>query len=324
MLWMPMLACGTDKGDLRGDDDDDDDTAPATTPPTTDPSPTTDSAPTTPADPVTEAFAPAPLPADILLVVDNSCSMADDQARAAAQIPALFGIVATDGLDWRMAFTTTDLDGNYAGSRGSLVELRGARWIDTTTPDPEAAFGAFVNLGTTGSSTEQGLGAAHQALEPAVAPDPDFRRPDASLHVLVLSDEPDLTRGIVPADFTTWYAAMVDSPEKESFSAFADPASGVRYADQAGAFAGVTQNLRDADWSAAIDDLAEIVLVVDSHLALSVAPDPATIEVVRTRGGADTPLVEGSGWTWNAALGEIVLTEEPEIGDTFTVTYVPG
>jgi hypothetical protein len=318
-MWWLAVGCAPEQDD-KGPDGPQVTTSSSPDP---EPPPTTpDTTPTVP-DLVEDEFSPEILPADVLFVVDNSCSMSDDQARSAAQLPELFGSLLDSGTDFRAAFTTTDLDGNYRGSRGTLVQVGGARWLEPTSPDAADLFRTFVTVGINGSSTEQGIGAAFLALQPD-AVDADFRRPDASLHVVVISDEPDLTRAnlVTLAEFAEWFGEQTE-PAANSFSAFADPTYGARYRDLALEFEGVLQAADQPDWTASVEALAELVAVVDPTLQLSGDAEPASVVVSRTRDGSTVTLVEGDDYTFDADLDQVVLVEEPGIGDRFTVGWSP-
>src|SRR5262245_7250429 len=62
-----------------------------------------------------------PIPADILFVVDNSGSMADDQENLARNLDKFIDVIAgSSGGDYQIAVTTTDLD-SPGGEQGGLV-----------------------------------------------------------------------------------------------------------------------------------------------------------------------------------------------------------
>ncbi len=46
---------------------------------------------------------------DILMVVDNSCSMAEEQDKLAANFPAFIEVFDGVDVDWQIAVTTTDI-----------------------------------------------------------------------------------------------------------------------------------------------------------------------------------------------------------------------
>jgi hypothetical protein len=50
---------------------------------------------------------------DILFVVDNSGSMAQEQANLATNFPQFISVIEASGLDYRVAITTTGMDFTY-------------------------------------------------------------------------------------------------------------------------------------------------------------------------------------------------------------------
>lgn len=168
-----------------------------------------------------------PRPADILFIVDNSGSMADEQANLAANFNAFINEIAGPDNDYRIAVVTTDTsNGNeaqglrediFAVEPGTGVEalvapdisgcsatqiptscFRGPnpdqRIIDSTTMDAATQIAAFKNnvqVGSCGSGDEEGLEAMKQALSKTNGCNAGFLRPDANLVIVIVSDEDD-------------------------------------------------------------------------------------------------------------------------------------
>jgi len=137
-------------------------------------------------------------PTDLLLVVDDSCSMSEEQAAMANSVPRLLSSL---GADYRVAVTTADLDtpsptsGRFTGGRGGeLVVFDGMSYVDVNSAGGGVPWLAqVIEVGTNGSSTERGLDAMVMALTDPVRNEANmgFRRRSANLGVIVLSDEPD-------------------------------------------------------------------------------------------------------------------------------------
>ncbi len=93
---------------------------------------------------------------DLLWVVDNSCSMAEEQANVAAVGQEMVALLTNTQLSWRLALTTTDqLDGS--------ITARGVNGFTVSTPrataetESQAWATAVGALGTGGSGEEHGL-----------------------------------------------------------------------------------------------------------------------------------------------------------------------
>ncbi|MCA9550690.1 MAG: VWA domain-containing protein [Myxococcales bacterium] len=167
-----------------------------------------------------------PVPVDILFVVDNSGSMADEQENLATNFNSFIDQVA-GSVDYRIGVVTTDLDTNGGEQQGLSIPtwstseyatlistdqggcgptspaiahgcFRGdnenTRIIDSSamTKDEQiAAFRANVRVGSCGSGQEKGLDAMVRALE-QMRPgqcNAGFLRDEANLVVIFVSDE---------------------------------------------------------------------------------------------------------------------------------------
>ena len=130
---------------------------------------------------------------DFLFVVDNSCSMSEEQRILGSQFTGFAQYAQSRGLNYRIAVTTTDVtsrgaaDGRFVGN---------PRIIDPSTPDAARVFQQNVSLGTNGSGDERGIEASLLALTaPLINTDnANFLRASAALGIVYVSDEDDHTR----------------------------------------------------------------------------------------------------------------------------------
>jgi hypothetical protein len=114
---------------------------------------------------------------DVLVVIDNSGSMADEQDKLKGKLPALTKHLATT--DWQVAVVTTD---NSCLAGGKVIK-RG----DATA---EADFAKAIESGTGGSADEKGIKQALLALAGQCATgNYMWLRPDASVAILFVTDE---------------------------------------------------------------------------------------------------------------------------------------
>lgn len=147
----------------------------------------------------TETFAQREQPqVDILIIVDDSASMEEEQVILGNSFPILLDTLVTNAVDFRIGVTTTDMD--PTGPQGALIGSPAI--LTNSTPNLEDAFEAIVKPGTNGSAWEQGLAASMAALETS-GPNPTFRRADAALTVIYLSDEVDQSP-LSPNDYATF------------------------------------------------------------------------------------------------------------------------
>lgn len=126
-------------------------------------------------------------PIDVLFMVDDSPSMADDQNILATNFQSFIGSFKNFQVDFHIGAVSSDM--RKSDRKGQLV----APFLTPTTPDLEGAFTKMVNVGDKGSANEQGINAVMTALtEPLLSTtNKGFVRPDADLAVIFLTDEND-------------------------------------------------------------------------------------------------------------------------------------
>src|SRR5690606_11370674 len=140
---------------------------------------------------------------DVLWVIDDSCSMSDEQNRLATNFPIFFDFFEGSGLDYHIGVVSTDMDN--AMRKGRLVTKSGYRYLDPETPNAAQVFSGMSLLGTGGSATEKGNDAAYAALEvERNAYNVGFLRQNSGLHVIVVADEQDYSTNITPDELASY------------------------------------------------------------------------------------------------------------------------
>jgi hypothetical protein len=190
-LGLGLIACGP--ASRGGDDDGDDDGTP-------------------------DAADPPPQPRqctkmDIVFVVDDSGSMAEEQTNLGTNFPMFanllnsYTISTGEMLDYRAAVTTTGVTAsgvqtlpppfnmsvpfNQTGQDGRFRQVSGMTrpWLERNDPNMATTFASAANVGTSGPGLEMQLRAMELAIQPAT--NPGFIRPDALLGIVILTDEDD-------------------------------------------------------------------------------------------------------------------------------------
>jgi hypothetical protein len=128
---------------------------------------------------------------DILFVIDNSCSMQEEQNALQTNFWNFIQFFVGSGLDYHIGVTVLD---DWA-NQPPIGQLYGStRYIDPTTPDPVGAFTANMTMGDDGmGACEVGLEASYRALTPPLVSgyNAGFYREDALLSIVIVSDEVD-------------------------------------------------------------------------------------------------------------------------------------
>ncbi len=138
---------------------------------------------------------------DLLVVIDNSGSMANEQKNMAARFSSLIDQLEASSLDWQLAVVTTDVssDANLKDGRLVPVVAGSTQYILDSNMDlteAKAAFAKMIQRPEKGNGAEQGIKATIRAVQRALdsrslsvnKPNRDFFRSDSSLAVLVVSD----------------------------------------------------------------------------------------------------------------------------------------
>ena len=314
-------------GNTDGDDDDDDDTFTFTfsdTDTTTDTDTDSTTTERTGDEQVEGTIQPAISLVDVLWVVDNSCSMGDDQASLTTHFPTFIDYFETvEGIDYHVGVVSTDMEDPT--HQGMLRESAGLRWLDNNTPNKEATFLAMAGMGTSGSGDEAGRAATQYATQNhANGFNAGFFRAGASLAVIVISDEDDSSDqfGVGISTFVSDFSAFKADPALVSFStivgptpngcATADPGWG--YEDVRSQIGGINHSICAQDWDQVLTDLAAGALNSRREFFLAQVPEVNTLRV---------EVIEADGTiVWFDI--NVDFTYDPVRNSVLLTTYVPG
>ncbi|MCB9766056.1 MAG: VWA domain-containing protein [Alphaproteobacteria bacterium] len=259
---------------------------------------------------------------DVLLVIDNSASMGEEQALLAENFAAFTDVLMGATSDFRVGVITTD-----PGDGGALRD----DWLDADTPELDLAFQEAVQVGTRGSRDEQGLAMALYALDSDI--NPGFLRGEAALHVVFFADEDDHSSGD-PEYYLNEYrrlsgtggfathAIVGDLPDGcVSGTVAADP--GERYLAAAYLSAGHRDSICARDYEDVLGRVGLSVTGLLDRFPLSQLPEPETLVVWVD--GVVIPEREVDGWTLSLGDNAVVFhgRSVPRPGMTVTVEYEP-
>jgi hypothetical protein len=225
---------------------------------------------------------------DVLFVVDNSCSMSEEQLSLGGNFSAMLSWFVGSGLDYHVGVVSTDMNDPAHGGRLRVISDR--RWIDPATEDPEALFASMVQMGTGGFYAEKGRAAAWSAIELLASEDNlGFVRADAGMHITVVSDEND-DSGDSPITQGEWIDYLQDfrvGARMVTFSSIVGPLTGCPYIGSPGteymavtsAVGGVTWPICSEDWTRVLDELGFVAVGLTREFFLSHLPVLSTLQV---------------------------------------------
>jgi hypothetical protein len=258
-------------------------------------------------------------PADVLFVIDNSASMAEEASRLATNFEAFVAVLTGTTIDFQLGVTSTDPEAPASLTGPILTQ---------DTPRIGEAFLAAVAVGTEGSRDEMGLARAAEVTRPANTP--GFVRPGSTLAIVVFSDEDDHSPGAVVthvdalfdrgASDVSVHAIAGDLPDGcASGISAADPAS--RYVEAAVTTGGLVWSICDDDYTAMLTRVAFEISGWSDTFYLSHLPEEETLRVWVD--GVELPRRDEDGWTWSIGDNAIVFTGRavPRPGMRIDVRY---
>jgi hypothetical protein len=255
---------------------------------------------------------------DILVVVDNSCSMAEEQANLTSNFQSFVDAVVAADADWRLAVITTD-----------SAEFRGPV-LTPASADPVGQFTNQALVGTGGSGEEQPLQMIANAVLPGAdaAPGGAFFRDDSLLAIIVVTDEPDEYSAMTPLALTDYLVGLKGGDPglvrlhaiggDVPLPACASAAAGSVPLDEVAALSGGLFLSVCSSWGVSLDAVAQGSVASIDRFALSQEPLVPTLEVT----------VDGvavTGWSWDAGTSSIVFDAGaiPAPGAVIEVHYEP-
>ncbi len=258
---------------------------------------------------------------DILWVIDDSGSMADEQDSLGRNFQSFIDQFLVKDIDFKMAITTTDgtstRNGRMVGDSSKLTRAsaKGNRTAFINN------FTKWVKVGTSGSGVEQGLKTSTAFMDRYSS---SFLRSDAFLVVVYLSDEEDQSEKKVSEYITKLQALKTNKGMVKAYSIVATKngskssweTAGLRYSEVSTATAGTTSDIKKDFANVLLDMGGTIVNLMDSF-ALNESPYQDQIEV----------LVSGvkvnSGYTFNASTRSIKFDANalPAEGSKVEVRY---
>lgn len=289
---------------------------------------------------------------DILWVVDNSGSMETSQNNLAANFQSFINRFQQQNYDFHMAVTTTDAWMKQFNAASNLAKIRdgailqnnprienhsGVFVMNSETPNLESVFSTNIKQGTLGNGDERALESIKQTLlEPTNS---SFRRADAFLAVIIVSDEEDFSGSTTNfedsasnysvqsyADFLDAYTEAELYGKNYSVNSIVVPDTACQAQLSTDGFArkiahrvnelatltGGVQGSLCSNFGETLDLISDTIIQLSSVFKLNREPQEDTITVLVN--GANVPRDAVNGWTYDPV----------NLSITFHGTAVPG
>jgi hypothetical protein len=293
---------------------------------------------------------------DLLWVIDSSGSMDEEQQRVAAAVARFAEVLEEREVDARLAVTTMEMAGDQAGC---LKSVDGRRWFDLAAdPVQEVTrFRTAVQVGASDGTVETGLLAGLVAASGDRPCNEGFRRPDASLAFIFVSDEDDQSpmvletaqrwariynasshavvgddrralldgvRGCISPDPAP-ETPFADLPEEQRRSLDTIAVVGQRYRALAATSGGVSVSICAEDFAAPLAQVALAAAGVQQRYRLRLVPDQETLSVqVDETPTAQSEVGAGTGWWYEVETNSILFGSQtvPEWPARISVRYL--
>lgn len=255
-----------------------------------------------------ETFPPAPASSvDILLILDDSCSMGNDQTLLANNFGDFITAMTGLGADWQLAVITT----TSTSFRGPVI---------TNTPNAQTEFASQVNVGTGGNNVEEGIERAWEATQTGADAGPGsstgFLRSGAVLSLVFVSDELDQSDGVTPsAAVTYWLSLKGGDPDKFVANGIVIPPPNGGYDTVITSAGGQMYDIASTSWGT---DLASIAVGSLGTLIEPLASVPVPESLAVQIDGVAT-----EGWVYDQCQNLLLFEGEnrPSSGAVVSVGY---
>lgn len=165
---------------------------------------------------------------DVLLVIDNSGSMREEQVELARKIGGLINRI--QHLDWQLSVLTTDPRTSLVGRAIPYDSPVILSKNSSTSAEAQLILSELIKVGLDGSGDERGIASmmAHlrRDLNQAV---PSFHRADSTLVTILLSDEDECSDGQCVATSADSNPALVQVAIQDLFAAKFGQAKNFRF-----------------------------------------------------------------------------------------------
>jgi hypothetical protein len=288
--------------------------------------------------------------ADILWVIDSSCSMRDKQTYLSENFAATISYANSavpGGIDFQMG--VIDSDANTATGGKLHGDALNPKVLRFNTPNVDQLFRAKVQVGTAGSGTEHFADLAVRALTaPLVNTDNSgFLRPDAILAVIAVTDAGDQSQ--LPTSVLIGLLQNIKGASKPSLFSYnvigpftPSPPPGCEYDDYTdttmheqliAAFNGqkgqicATQGTPQQEWAQTLTAIGRTAFGYRDRFFLSAQPDTTQVPVFTVKlDSINVPETDPTGgivWSYDAPSNSVKFSSQyvPEPGQTLTVSY---
>jgi hypothetical protein len=269
-----------------------------------------------------------PTKADVLFVISNWWSMEQAYAELVDSFDDLLEVFLGSGVDYHIGVISTDTDHQF--EMGKLHEARGVRFIDSNNQEPLDTFAEMATMDASGCvGPRRPRDATFLALE--VEGDEwneGFRREDASMHTVFVSDDRDVSVLTEFEEWVGWYNTFTDTPEIDTLSAIVDFAQDGQNVEATDLIGGAAHPIQQKPWENVLEEIGLKAQGLRREYFLSRQPVEGTVALTVVVGNAELrdftegTIEAGGDWTYNAARNSVQFnTYEPPTDSQILIDY---
>lgn len=258
---------------------------------------------------------------DVLFVIDDSCSMVDEQQAIAANFRSFIQQANLRQVDFRIGITTTTV----LGTAGRLVGSP----ITPQTRNIEQAFATQTSVGILGSGIEKGLEATVGAVvrgERGLLPNADLFRAGVPKVFIIVSDEDDSSSATplfyataLTQRFTDPVAAVVSGERIGCISADGSATPASRYLEFLARMNGISASIC-GNWSQTLRSIGQAAFGLQVRFDLTRPPEPSRPIDVRV----DGQLLPANRFSLDPSGPTVIIQPPPAEGARIDIQYVPS
>jgi hypothetical protein len=278
-------------------------------------------------DVVTDQFVQsAPTKADVLFVISNWWSMAQAYQQLVADFSDMLQVFVGSGMDYHIGVVATDTEHSF--EQGKLHKVDNWRWVEEDTPDPINTFATMATMDATGcAGPRKPRDATYMALVTHGGSSDQwnhgFRRTDATLHTVFVSDDKDLSTMLQFNEFVDWYNHFTNTPDIDTLSTIVDFSKDGQNLIATQEIGGESQDIRVTPWQNVLEDIGLRAQGMKHEFFLSHQPVPDSIEVTVTTPENNVEHFQpDTDFTYSADRNSVSFTAfQPTEGSVIALTY---
>jgi len=260
----------------------------------------------------------------VLFVISNWWSMEQAYAQLVADFSDMLQVFIGSGMDYHIGIVSTDTE--HSTEQGKLKEVAGWRWVEQATPDPINTFGTMATMDATGcAGPRKPRDGTYMALVTHANDqwNQGFRRDEASLHTVFVSDDKDLSSMLSFTEFEDWYDHFTNTPDIDTLSTIVDYTKDGQNLILTKDLGGSSQDIKILPWANVLQQIGLRAQGLGSEFILSHEADPDSIQVsITTPSGIKQIYSVDDGCTYVQDRNSVLLTgDAPVEGSEISVSY---